>query len=158
FAEARTQYAVADSRLRLANLQFRNVGAALQDRQRFAAQAEQLGLKTSALQLNSPISGVVLTLRLGDRRDSYLPAGTDVVEVADLDTLRARILVSEYDLYKVHAGAPAKVQVEGIPHLWNSQVFSIAQVSTESDPNLIDTARFKGLNPPRFYVVELQLA
>jgi putative peptide zinc metalloprotease protein len=156
-AEARAQYAFADSRLRTASLQFRNIGTAIQDRDRFATQAEQLRLKSSALQLTSPISGVVLTPHLADRRNSYLNPGTDLVEIADLDTLRARILVSEYDLYKVRLGAPAKIQVEGIPHLWSCEVTSIAPASSESDPDLIDTTQFKGLNPPRFYVVELQV-
>lgn len=156
-AEARAQYAVANSRARTASLQFKNYGAALQDRDRFATQAEQLGLKAAALQLTSPISGVVLTPRLDDRRNSYLTQGTDLVEVADLDTLRARILVSEYDLYKVHTGAPAKLQVEGIPHIWDCQVIFMAPVSSDSDPTLIDPALFKGLHPPRFYLVELQV-
>ena len=66
-------------------------------------------------------------------------------------------MVSEYDLYKVHAGAPARLQVEGIPHIWDCEVVSIAPVSSDSDPTLIDPAHFKGLHPPRFYLVELQV-
>lgn len=157
FAEARAQYAAADSRARTASLQFRDYGAALQDRNRFASRTEQLTLKNAALQLTSPISGVILTPRLDDRRNSYLTQGTDLLEVADLDTLRAFILVSEYDLYKVHTGAPARVQVEGIPSVWNSRAVSIAPASSESDPTLIDAALFKGLHAPRFYLVELQV-
>src|SRR5262249_26263794 len=72
FAEARTQFAVADSHLRTASLQFKNVGSALQDRNRYATQAEQLRLKASALQLTSPLSGVVMTPHVDDRRNSYL--------------------------------------------------------------------------------------
>jgi putative peptide zinc metalloprotease protein len=157
FAGARAQYAAADSRARTASLQFKDYGAAIQDRERLATQSEQLRLKTAALQLTSPISGVVVTPRLDDRHNSYLTQGTDLLEIADLDTLRARILVSEYDMYKVHLGARARLQVESVARLWDSEAVSVAPVSSEFDPTLVDPSRFKGLHPPRFYLVELQV-
>jgi len=78
-----------------------------------------------------------------------------LLEVADLASLRARIYVSEYDMYKVRQGAGAKLQVEGIPRIWESQALSITPLSLESDPSVSGETKFKGLHPPQFYVVEL---
>jgi hypothetical protein len=52
----------------------------------------------------------------------------------------------------------AQLQVEGVARLWNSQAVSVAPVSAESDATLTDQSRFKGLHPPRFYLVELHVA
>jgi len=154
-AEAQAQFVVAADRMTLAAMHYENYGTALQERQRLAAQSEQLRQKAANLEINSPISGVVLSPRLRDRVGSYLTEGTELLEVADLSTLRARIYVSEYDMHKVRAGAPAKLQVEGVPKTWQSRAAAITPVSQASDPTLVDQTKFKGLHPPQFYLVEL---
>ncbi len=154
-AEAQAQFVVAADRMTLAAMHYENYGTALQERQRLAAQSEQLRQKAANLEINSPISGVVLSPRLRDRVGSYLTEGTELLEVADLSTLRARIYVSEYDMHKVRAGAPAKLQVEGVPKTWQSRAAAITPVSQASDPTLVDPSKFKGLHPPQFYLVEL---
>ena len=80
-----------------------------------------------------------------------------MAEVADLAVLRARIYVSEYDMYKVREGAPAKLQVDGTWGKWASRAAAVTPAS-ESDPSLIDRTKFKGLRPPQFYAVDLPLA
>jgi putative peptide zinc metalloprotease protein len=157
-AEARAQYVVAAGRARTASLEYQNYGAALKDRDRLAAQSDQLRLKAAELQITSPISGVILTPRPRGRIGSYLTEGSELLEVADLGELSARIYVSEYDMYKVRERARAKLQVEGVGQLWNSEAVSISPVSMDSDPTLTDQSRFKGLHPPRFYLVELRVA
>lgn len=157
-ATVRAQYVVAADRARSASLQYQNYGAALKESDRLAAQSEQLREKTTELQVTSPISGVILTHALQDRVGSYLAEGSELLEVADLDELRARIFVSEYDLYKIHEGALAKLQVEGLARLWNSEATSVAPVSAEADPALTEQSTFRGLHPPRFYLVELRVA
>jgi putative peptide zinc metalloprotease protein len=157
-AEAQAQYVVAADRATLAAMRYENYGSALNERQRLAAHSEQLKLKSANLQITSPIAGVVLTPRLQDRVGSYLTAGTELLEVADLTTLRARIYVSEYDMHKVHQGASAKLQAEGVPAVWESRAAAITPVSHTGDATLIDQTKFKGLNPPQFYLVELQVS
>jgi len=157
-AAARAQYVVAAGRARTASLRYQNYGAALKERDRLATQSEQLRQKAAELQVVSPISGVILTPKLQDRIGSYLTEGTELLEVADLEELRARIFVSEYDMYKVQEGARGKLQVEGVGRLWNSEAVWVAPNSAEADPALTDQSRFKGLHPPRFYLVELRVA
>jgi len=157
-AAVRAQYVMAVGRARTASLQYQNYGAALKDRDRLATQSEQLRQKAVELQVVSPISGVILTPKLQDRIGSYLTEGTELLEVADLEELRARIFVSEYDMYKVQERARGKLQVEGVGRIWDSEAVWVAPNSAEADPALTDQSRFKGLHPPRFYLVELRVA
>ena len=157
-AEAQALYVVASDRATAAGLHYRNYGTAAQERESAAAKSEQLRLKAANLKIVSPISGVVLTPQPENRVGSYLTEGADLLEIADLDMLRARIYVSEYDMYKVRMAAPAKLRVEGIAHTWTSHASAISPVSQESDPSLIDATKFKGLHPPQFYLVELQVS
>jgi putative peptide zinc metalloprotease protein len=154
-ADARARYVVASGRATSAQLHYENVGSALRERDRFAIQSEQLRRKAGSLGLVSPISGVVITPNLYNRVGAYLTEGAELLEVADLSSLRARIYVSEYDMYKVREGAGAKLQVEGISRIWESQALSITPVSLESDPSVSGETKFKGLHAPQFYVVEL---
>jgi multidrug resistance efflux pump len=101
---------------------------------------------------------VILTPRLQDRVGSYLTEGAELLEVGDLNALQARIYVSEYDMHKVREGAQAKLQVEGVAETWRSRAATIAPVSRESDPALIDQTKFKGLHAPQFYLVELPVS
>ncbi len=154
-AEAQSQFVVAADRATSAALHYENYGAAAQEKQSSAAKSDQLRLKAANLKIVSPIAGVVLTPQLQERVGSYLSEGTDLLEIADLNMLRARIYVSEYDMYKVQEGAPAKLRVEGIVHTWNTRATAISPVAQESDPTLMDATKFKGLHPPQFYLVEL---
>jgi putative peptide zinc metalloprotease protein len=157
-AAAKAQYVVAADRATSAGIRYENYGTALQERQGLAVKSEQMTQKAAHLEIDSPISGTVLTSRPTDRIGSYLTQGTELLEIADLNQLRARIYVSEYDMHKVRDGAPAKLQVEGIWNTWESRATAITPVSQPSDPTLLDQTKFKGLHPPQFYLVDLPLS
>jgi putative peptide zinc metalloprotease protein len=156
-ARARARLVMASSRAILAGFGHRDLGAALNERERLEVESRQLELKAEDLVLRSPAAGVVLTPHLRDRLGSYLRGGTEVAEVADPAALRARIYVSEYDMYKVREGAPAKLHVDGTWGKWASRAAAVTPAS-ESDASLIDRTKFKGLRPPQFYAVDLPLA
>jgi len=156
-ARARAGLVLASDRAISAGFGHRDLGAALKQRERLEVESRQLELETEDLLLRSPRAGVVLTPHLRDRLGSYLREGTEVAEVADLAALRARIYVSEYDMYKVREGAPAKLHVDGTWGKWASRAAAVTPAS-ESDPSLIDRTKFKGLRPPQFYAVDLPLA
>ena len=154
-AEARANYVVASARAGAASEHYENYGAALQEREKLAKQTEQMNLKIANLDMQSPMSGTVVTPGVEDRIGEYLTEGTEVVEIADLETLRARIYVSEYDMYKVREGAEARMQVEGVAKVWKSRATAITPVSQNIDSALSSETKFKGLHPPQFYLVEL---
>ena len=157
-AQAQAQYEVATHRATLAALHYGDFGAAVKEGERLAVKSAQLQLEASNLDITSPVSGKILTAKIQDRVGSYLTAGTELLEVADLSKLRARIYVSEYDMYKVREGAPARLQVEGVTGIQQSQATSITPVSQSSDATVVDQTKFKGLHPPQFYLVELAVS
>jgi len=157
-AEAQAYYAVAAERAESAQLHYENVGSTANDRDRLGIRAQMMRLKADDLVLTSPASGIIVTPRTGDRIGSFVTEGTELFNVADLKTLRARIFVSEYDMHKVREAAPAKLQVDGLVGLRRSAASAMTPVSYENDPALAEQVKFKGLHPPQFYVVSLQVS
>jgi putative peptide zinc metalloprotease protein len=157
-AQSEADYRVASGRARSAALHYGNFGPAVKERERLAQQTLELSSEAANLDLKSPISGVVLTPRVSDRVGAYVTEGTELAEVADLSQLRARIYVSEHDVYKLRVGLPARLQVEGTLGTSDGQVLAIAPVSTPIDPALAGHIQYKGLLPPNFYLADLVVA
>jgi putative peptide zinc metalloprotease protein len=157
-ADAEARLKMAASRAISAQLSHGEYGAATKERERLGVESTQLKLKSEGLELASPIAGVVLTPRVEDRLGSYLREGAELVEVADLEALRARIYVSEYDMYKIREGAPARLYVDGTLRKRESHAASIKPVALSGDPTLMDQTKFKGLRPPQFYAVEIPVS
>jgi len=154
-AHSAADYAMASAHATSAVLRYADFGAAMQDRDRLAQQTRDLTAQTSSLRLLSPISGVVVTPRVADRLGSYVTAGTELVEIADVSTLRARIYVSEHEMYKVKSGSSARLGVDGGVRIWEAQATAVAPLSAEIAPGLMDLSKYVGMSPPNFYVVDL---
>ena len=157
---ARTQadYEVANALAATALLHNANLGTAVEDRERLARQTQELTAEIAKLDLRSPISGVVLTPRVGDRLGAYLVEGTELVEVADLGSVRARIYLSEHDMYKLLPNSYARLQIDGTFGLWEAPVLTVEPQSVQIPPGLLDLTKYKGLRPPNFYVADLLVA
>jgi len=153
--ESRAAYEAASTSANTALLHYANLGMALQERDSSDQQRIQLESQASYLELSSPFAGVVLTPHLKDRLGAFLPEGTEVAEVADLRQMRARMYVSEHDMFKFWLGSPAKLHVDGSIRKWQSKVTSIASVSSQGDPRVAERIQYSGLNPPMFYVADL---
>jgi multidrug resistance efflux pump len=157
-ASSASDYAIASLRTAYAAIHYENLGAALQERQQLTTQTREMQEEASNLELRSPIAGTVLTPRLNDWQGAYAREGTELVEVADLSQMRARVYVSDYEMYKLHVGSRARINIEGIPRLWSATAVAITPVSTEIDPGIADTAKYKGLNAQNYYVVDLVIS
>ena len=157
-ARSQAEYSMAANKLATAKLNYRDVGSALQERERSFIQARSFQAEANNLNVASPLSGVVLTPDLESRLGSYVKTGEQLAEIGDLRQMRARLYVSEYDLYKLRAGAPVRVQVDGLWRKWSARAVAIAPLSTEIDPTLIEENKYRGLNPPAFYVVDVLLS
>ena len=151
----RTRLQVASERANAAELHYSDYGAALAEREESLTEAQLLSSVTANLELTSPISGTVMTGRIDDLLGSYLRSGEELLEVADLSRLRARIYVSEFDLPKIHPGAPARLQVKGFLRKWDSKAELIAPRPTEMDARMLEPTHLKGMNLPHFYLVDL---
>jgi putative peptide zinc metalloprotease protein len=151
-------YVVASNRATSAAMRYGNFGTASQERERLAMQTGVLSSEAANQKLRSPIGGAVLTSRVIDRLGSYVTAGTELLEVADLSIMRARIYVSEHDMYKIRVGAGARLQVDGTLKTWDAQAVAISPIASEIDPDLGDHSKYQGLVPPNFYVAEILVA
>jgi multidrug efflux pump subunit AcrA (membrane-fusion protein) len=156
-ARTEADYEVASDEANLAALDYQDFGAADQERDQLAKQASQLRREASDLDVLSPLSGVVLTPRVADILGSYAPEGTRLVEVADLGRMRARIFVSEHDLYKIASGARARLEVDGLWGKLDAAVTSLAPKSSGIDPALAEANQLKGLGTPNFYVAQMEV-
>ncbi|MGC2330132.1 MAG: efflux RND transporter periplasmic adaptor subunit [Candidatus Acidiferrales bacterium] len=157
FARMEADYEVASDEANSAALHYANFGAADQERDRLATQAGELRAETSGLDVLSPISGVVLTPHVADRLGSYVPDGTRLAEIADLSRMRARVFVSEHDLYKIAIGARARLEVDGLWGKLDARVTSLSPKSSDIDPALAQPGEFKGLGTPNFYVARIEV-
>jgi len=157
-AEKETDVTVASVQANAAALQYANLGPALEEREQLARQSKEMKLQTESLQLDSPIQGTVLTARVEDRLGTYVQAGSELVEVADLGELRARVYVMDSDLYKVRLGAWARLNVEGFSEMWRARAAAIAPVSSGIDPSIAEQIKYRGLNPQNFYIVDFLMA
>src|SRR5262249_13062954 len=110
------------------------------------------------LEVRSPIDGVVLTPRIQDLKGAYVPAGTELAEVGDTRRLRARIYVSEYDMNQFRADASARLNVDGTFGKHDAQSLTIAPLSSQFAPSLLDLSKYAGMRPPNFYVVDMAIA
>ena len=152
------EYTIASIRANQEAIHYADLGSALGHQHQLEQQSRQLRLEARNLELRSPIAGVVLTPRLADQLGAYVREGTELVEVADLTQMRARVYVSEYDLYKFHVGSPARLNLEAFPTLWNAATVAITSVSSEIDPRIAERTKYKGLNVLNFYIVDLELS
>jgi len=157
-ARSESEYIVTSGRAVSATQRYDNFGPLVKERERLAQQTSILSSEATNLELRSPISGVVLTPRVTDRVGTYVTEGTELLEIADLNQLRARIYVSEHDMYKLRVGSHAGLQVEGIPKKWDAYALAVSALSSEIDPGLADQTQYKGLLPPNFYLVDLMVA
>jgi multidrug efflux pump subunit AcrA (membrane-fusion protein) len=157
-AHMEADYIVASGRARSAALRYGNFGPAVKEQERLARQTSELSSEAANLELKSPISGVVLTPRVNDRLGAYVTEGTELAEVADLGQLRARIYVSEHDMYKLRVGYRASLEVEGIFKKRNARALAISASSAQPDPGLAGQTQYKGMRPPNFYSADLLVA
>jgi putative peptide zinc metalloprotease protein len=154
-ARSESEYMVASGRTVSATLRYDNLGPAIKERESLAQQTSLLLSEAANLEIKSPISGTVLTPRVTDRLGASVTAGTELLEIADLTQLRARIYVSEHDLYKLRVGSRASLEIAGIPKQWDARAVAISPLSTEIDPGLGEQVQYKGLRPPNFYAADL---
>jgi multidrug resistance efflux pump len=158
-ARAEADYTAAAGKANLSVLNFAGVGPALVERELMSRQWQEALSESEQLKLVSPIAGVVVTPRVRDHLETFVVEGEQLVEVARIDQMKARIYVPEYEIHRFTPGARTRLQVEGIPRTWDGDAATVSTASSDIDPAFATaTTAYRGLNPPQYYVVELFLA
>jgi putative peptide zinc metalloprotease protein len=156
--EARTRVVLASATAKEAERKYQGYGTAAAQKMSDAKQYEQLKQMHAALKLSSPISGTVVTPKVQDLLGATLRAGAELVEIADLSRMRARIYISEYDLYKVRVGATARLQLNGVLRRRDGEVYFVSVRPTESQGIETEQAENLDTRPSQFYFVDIGVA
>jgi putative peptide zinc metalloprotease protein len=154
-ARATADFRTASAEFKSAESHYRDAGAALAKRAEFAQLTGLLASETSNLELKSPIAGIVTTPRVADRLGSFVTEGTELAEVADTRSMRARIYVSEYDMYRYRPGSPGRLHVNGLIGNWDAGKLQVTPASSDIAAGLADLTEFQGMRPPKFYGMDL---
>lgn len=88
-----------------------------------------------------------------------MKAGTELLEIADLSEMKARIYTSEYDMYKIHAGGEAAIQVDGKLRRRKGEVEQVSALPTEPPPGAAEAAAkdSNGDAPHQYFFVDIVL-
>jgi len=155
---AQARLMTASHHAALASLKYADYGVALKEREESVAVLEQVGKKRATLDVASPISGTVLTPKVGEILGTTLKTGDAIMEVADLSTLRARIYVSEWEMNRVRSGADATIQVGGFFRGWKAKTSGISNEPVAMPEGLGAENNLNGTNQLKYYVVDLTVA
>lgn len=150
--EANARFHEASARAINAGLHYSDFGHAERERQESAERNRVLEGELTHLEVSSPIAGVVVTPRLRDLLGSYVDAGRPLAEVANLDTMTARIYIPEFGVRDVHPGMAARLQFQSRFLPISGTLASVAPLSSTLDPGLAEREQLSGIVPPPFYV------
>jgi putative peptide zinc metalloprotease protein len=156
--DARASLRTAETQTREAELNYANLGSAQAERASQAGRYRSVSEQVAALQVASPISGVVATPRLQDRVGSFVHEGDELAEVQDASTLRARIFIPDFEIQRLGVGAPASLKLESLFQPIRGNVISIAPAFSELAPGLVHEEKYKGIAPPSYYVATVLIA
>ncbi|MGC2000226.1 MAG: HlyD family efflux transporter periplasmic adaptor subunit, partial [Candidatus Acidiferrales bacterium] len=95
---------------------YEKAAGAVRDRKRLQEEFAVAETRVAALQVRAPIDGVVSTVGVSQQAGAFLDAGDELTTVVDRSTMKARILVRDWDLEGVHPGAAAKAKVIPFPY------------------------------------------
>jgi putative peptide zinc metalloprotease protein len=157
--DAQAKLVLASAQAREAELHYQDFGKALKERDQSARQYAQVSEMNASLDVRAPMGGTVITPRVQDQLGAYLKEGTELLEIADLSEMKARIYTSEYDMYKIRAGATAGLQLDGKLRRRNGQVARVSMLPTEPPPGVAADAS-KESNPDkldRYFFVDIVL-
>ncbi len=107
------QLAMADSAVRVGEARpwSAELAAAMQEQRRLEKESAVAQAKVAGLTIRAPFAGVVATPGPDQKTGEYLAAGDEFCEVADRSTMKARILVRDWELEDIHSGSRAQLKV-----------------------------------------------
>jgi putative peptide zinc metalloprotease protein len=146
---------VAEASSRQAQLNYAGLGPALNERAADVQRYQSVARQIAELKISSPIVGLVVTPRIRDLVGSFVEAGTELAEVDNVDRLRARIFVPEFQFRRVVPGAAVSLKLESSFQPIRGVVESLAPVSSQIAVGLVEEEKYKGIAPPGYYVANV---
>ena len=150
--ESRASLRTAEAEAREAQMHYTNLAAAQAEQASETGRSLSVFKQVAALQVASPISGVVASPRIEDRVGSFVQEGDILADVEDTRILKARVFVPEFQVHRIRPGAPASLKFEALLQPVRAQVNSIAPASSELAAGLEPPEKYKGIAAPNYYV------
>jgi putative peptide zinc metalloprotease protein len=158
----RHQLALASSQLRNGQdrSDFDSAANAVRDRSRLQQELAVAEKRAAALEIRAPIDGVVATSDLDQKPGTFLAAGDELAQVVDRTTMKARILVRDWDLQEVQQGAAVRVKVLPFPYrTYSGKVDRIFPASTLDRPVAqTETLERLGQQLTNYFAVDMEFA
>lgn len=156
--DAQVGLSSAEAYSRQAQLNYTNIGRAkterIYQRERYHDISEQVG----ALDIRSPIAGMVVTPSIKDLTGTIVDPGAELAEVDDIGILRGRIFIPEFEASKVALNAEVSLKLESQFQPIRGRVNSLAPASSLIDEGLVSQEKYKGIAPPAYYVATVLLS
>ncbi|MFI5069886.1 MAG: efflux RND transporter periplasmic adaptor subunit, partial [Terriglobales bacterium] len=148
----------AEAEARRAQLDYHNIGQARNERSFQREHYRDISGQVAALEVRSPIAGLVVTPSLKDLTGSMVESGAELAEVDNVSTMQARVFIPEFEVPKVSPNAEVSLKLESRFQPIRGQVNSLAPASSFIDQGLVNEEKYKGIAPPAFYVATVLLS
>ena len=124
------------------------IRAARAETARLQAELDYLRWQCERTAILSPISGVITTHHLMDRRLEHVDVGEEICQIADCDTMMLEIRVSEKDVADVTVGQRVKLKVRSLPTMaFYGTVAAISPVATRNSNRTVVVVTSEVDNP-----------
>ena len=149
---------LASARAFQAQMRYKDFAAAERHREELTAHDRALQEKMTQLTVLSPVAGTVVTPRVHDLLGTYLPPGSEVMEIANTSMLQARVFILAPDVGKVRLGSPAALHLDARAGSILGDVAFLAPASSEVEKGLFDQQEYKGIESSRYYVATIPVS
>lgn len=131
------QLALASGNVRTAQErpQVKDPAAAIRERTRLQAELSVAEKRRDELEIRAPHDGIVKEPAVEQRTGEFLAAGAEFCQIVDRSTMRARVLVRDWELNRVGTGANAQMKVLPFPYrTYSGQVEQILPAAAVDQP------------------------
>ncbi|HZP17118.1 MAG TPA: HlyD family efflux transporter periplasmic adaptor subunit [Terriglobales bacterium] len=151
-SRAQAELSAGTSQAVLASLQYRDFPAMEQERRRLAETQRLVSEELSQLTVLSPLTGTVVTPRPGDLDGRSLDEGDQLLEVADLSRMQARVYLPEFSMHDLRKDLSVRLLVHGEFAPRRATLSYISPSTVPIADGLVPKETLQGINPPRFYL------
>jgi putative peptide zinc metalloprotease protein len=157
----RHQLALASSQLRNGQdrSDFDSAANAVRDRTRLQQELAVAEKRAAALEIRAPIDGVVATSDVEQKPGGFLAAGDEFARIVDRSSMKARILVRDWDLQDVQQGATVKVKVVPFPYRTYAGTVGRIYPASAADRPVTQTENLERLGQQltNYFAVDMEL-
>ena len=153
---SRADLSLAQASARHAQINYADIGRARSEQASEVERYRSVSQQLAVLQISSPISGVVMTPRILNLAGSFVAEGTELAEVADTQTLQARIFIPDFEIRRVALNALASLKLESHFQPILGRVVSVSPAPLDLSLGPLHVEQHKGMAPP-YYVATVQV-